>query len=280
MLNLEYAFADVKKFDDGQISLDLSVKFFNCGALVISSFGLCPNDHLIEFLTLIHYLRVRGIKNITALMPYFPYARQDDDTGQRNLTLALLKAAGVDKIFILDIHSIKPDDIKRGLYNILPFKIFQPVLKHFALDRLLFISPDRGGGVRTRAFAQEVGAPFIILNKHKMPNKSCLVSSSDYTEHNISNFDCIIVDDLLDSGATLIAGVEFLVQNKAKSINAFITHGLFSARASEFLQKSSLQNVYVTDSLLKNDFPDLIKVLPSSKALACALHNLVDVKRV
>ncbi len=195
-------------------------------------------------------------KSITAVMPYFGYSRQDrkfsDQPISRNVIFKLLASVGVSSVITLDIHSDNYIKLPIKLYNIDFMQIFLQTISselsnNDALGSALIVSPDHGSGLRARSIAQQLGLESSVLSKTRFSDGSCLINCAN--RKIFKNKHCILVDDMVNSANTLVAAADFLHTSQAKSISAYITHGIFSWRALEIIERSRIQKLYITDSI-------------------------------
>ncbi len=239
-------------FSDGEnyVQIDENVR----GADVFIIQPTCPpvNDHLMELLIMLDAFKRSSASRVTAVLPYYGYARQDRKDKPRvpitsKLVADLITAAGADRVLTIDLHAAQI----QGFFNIPVDHLFAaPVivghLKRLELDDLTIVSPDAGGVERARAYAKRLGATLAIIDKRRVAANQTEVMNiiGDVEDRNV-----FIVDDIIDTGGTLIHSADALLQKGARSISASCTHGVLSGPAVERINKSKLQHVVTTNTL-------------------------------
>ena len=243
-------------FSDGEnyVQIDENVR----GADVFVIQPTCPpvNDHLMELLIMLDAFKRSSARRITAVLPYYGYARQDRKDKPRvpitsKLVADLITAAGADRVLTLDLHAAQI----QGFFNIPVDHLFAaPVivghLKKLNMTDLTIVSPDAGGVERARAYAKRLGATLAIIDKRRIAANQTEVMHivGDVTGRNV-----FVVDDIIDTGGTLIHATEALLAQGARSISASCTHGVMSGPAIERINKSQLQQVITTNSMPMKD---------------------------
>ena len=263
----------VTKFKDGEIAVNISgTKFYKKHVNVLFSVGDCVNTSIMELFVILDSLRrMYGIHvDVNIFMPYFPYARQDrmskncsSITSKMFADIIMMLCSKIQAhIITMDIHAEQISgffDIAFSNWNITLRHIKESIFADIEEDNCVFVAPDSGAVNRTRGFMDEGNYSISIIDKHRTaPGQS----KAKNLIGNVEGKDCIIVDDILDGGGTLCNAVDILKDNGAKSVRAFITHGLFSGNCLERIEKSALNELYVSDSLSRVDKNiDKIKVL-------------------
>jgi ribose-phosphate pyrophosphokinase len=239
-------------FSDGEnyVQIDENVR----GADVFVIQPTCPpvNDHLMELLIMLDAFKRSSARRVTAVIPYYGYARQDRKDKPRvpitsKLVADLITAAGADRVLTLDLHAAQI----QGFFNIPVDHLFAaPVivghLKKLNMEDLTIVSPDAGGVERARAYAKRLGATLAIIDKRRVAANQTEVMNiiGDVKDRNV-----FVVDDIIDTGGTLIHTVEALLAQGARSINASCTHGVLSGPAVDRINKSRIQQVITTNSM-------------------------------
>jgi ribose-phosphate pyrophosphokinase len=253
-LNLPLARCQVKRFADMEVFVEILENVRGEDVFVIQSTSFPANDHLMELLIIIDALRRSSARRITAVIPYFGYARQDRKPGPRTpisakLVANLLTRAGVDRVLTLDLHAGQI----QGFFDIPTDNLFSaPVMVRDIKERLdggnrMVVSPDVGGVVRARALAKRIDAPLAIVDKRReRPGESEVMNIIG----DVSGRSCILVDDIVDSGGTLVNAAEALLANGAKDVYAYITHGVLSGGAVSRISNSKLKELVITDSIM------------------------------
>jgi ribose-phosphate pyrophosphokinase len=251
-LGVETGHVTLYSFSDGEnyVQIDENVR----GADVFVIQPTCPpvNDHLMELLIMLDAFKRSSARRVTAVLPYYGYARQDRKDKPRvpitsKLVADLITKAGADRVLTLDLHAAQI----QGFFNIPVDHLFAaPVivghLKKLDLPDLTIVSPDAGGVERARAYAKRLGATLAIIDKRRVAANQTEVMNiiGDVKDRNV-----FVVDDIIDTGGTLIHSAEALMEKGARSISATCTHGVFSGAAIERINKSRLDKVFTTNSM-------------------------------
>src|SRR4029450_6533476 len=227
--------AVVRRFADMEIFVEIQENVRGSDAYILQSTSFPANDHLMELLIIIDALRRSSARRITAVIPYFGYARQDRRSGSRSpisakLVANLITRAGVDRVMTLDLHAGQI----QGFFDIPTDNLYaSPVMvrdikERFDLSHLMVVSPDVGGVVRARGLAKRINAPLSIIDKRRERAGESEVMN---VIGEVEGYTCILVDDIVDSGGTLINAAEALLKQGAISVTAYITHGVLSGGA-------------------------------------------------
>jgi len=252
-LDLPLTDCTVKRFADKEIYVEVHENIRGEDVFVLQSTSYPANDNLMELLIIIDALRRSSARRITAVLPYFGYARQDRKTASRTpisakLVANLIKEAGANRVIALDLHSPQI----QGFFDIPTDTLFgAPVIatdirKAGDTSNVLIVSPDVGGVARARAIAQRVGADLAIVDKRR-PRAG--VSEVMNIIGDVSGHKCILIDDIVDSGGTLVNAAEALLKAGALEVSAYITHGVLSDGAAERVAASKLKELVITDSI-------------------------------
>ena len=252
-LNLKLVDAEVKRFSDMEVFVEVKENVRGEDMFVIQSTSYPANDNLMELLVTLDALRRASAKRITAVIPYFGYARQDRKSGPRTpisakLVANLITSAGADRVLTMDLHAGQI----QGFFDIPTDNLFTaPVFAKDIKDRYsdvptIVVSPDVGGVLRARAIARRINAGLAIIDKRReKPGASEVMNIiGDVSKHH-----CILVDDIVDSGGTLCNAAQALVSAGAISVDAYVTHGVLSGSAVSRVLNSPLQNLVTTDSI-------------------------------
>jgi ribose-phosphate pyrophosphokinase len=253
-LKVPLARASVRRFADMEIFVEIQENVRGEDAFVIQSTSFPANDHLMELLIMIDALRRASARRITAVVPYFGYARQDRKTAARTpisakLVANLITRAGVDRVLTIDLHAGQI----QGFFDIPTDNLFgAPVIVRDIKDRMnssdkVVVSPDVGGVVRARAIAKRIDAPLAIVDKRRERAGESEVMN---IIGEIEGRSCILVDDIIDSGGTLCNAAEALMDQGAQDVYAYITHGVLSGGAVSRISSSKLKELVITDSIL------------------------------
>ena len=252
-LDLSLTDCTVKRFADQEIHVQLHENVRGEDVYVLQSTSAPADGNLMELLLLADTLRRSSARRITAVIPYFGYARQDRRATGRTpisakLVANMIAAAGVNRVITLDLHT----DQIQGFFDIPTDNPYSaPVMtrdieQHYDIENLMVVSPDVGGVARARAIAKRIGTDLAIVDKRR-PRAG--VSEVMNIIGDVSGKSCLLVDDIVDSGGTLINAAEALLLSGAKDVSAYITHGVLSEGACERIGASQLKELVVTDSI-------------------------------
>ena len=243
----------VTRFSDQEVFVEINENIRGKNIFVIQSTSMPANDHIMELLITIDALKRASANKVTAVIPYFGYARQDRKVGPRTpisakLVADILTTAGIDRLLTIDLHAGQI----QGFFDIPVDNLYaapvitKDILKNYKDKDLVVISPDVGGVVRARGIAKRINGDLAIVDKRRdKANESEVMNIIG----NINNRDCIIVDDIVDTAGTLCNAAEALINEGANSVSAYITHGVLSGPAIERLQNSKLKELVITDSI-------------------------------
>jgi ribose-phosphate pyrophosphokinase len=251
--NIELSPAEVVQFQDGEISINIEDSVRGHDVFIIQSTSAPANEHLMELLIMADALKRASAKTITVLMPYYGYSRQDRKSKSRQpitakLVADMLQIAGVDRVISIDLHAAQI----QGFFNI-PIDNFpaSPLLADYftytkKLENVVVVSPDHGGVTRARIFARILNAPLAIIDKRRPePNKAEVQNIIG----DVSGKIAIMVDDIIDTAGTLVAGAQALIEAGATKVYAAATHAVFSGSAIERINDSVISEVVVTDTI-------------------------------
>jgi ribose-phosphate pyrophosphokinase len=245
--------ADVRRFADMEIFVEIQENVRGADVFVIQSTSYPANDHLMELLIIMDALRRASARRITAVIPYFGYARQDRKVGPRTpisakLVANLIAGAGADRVMTLDLHAGQI----QGFFDIPTDNLYaSPVMvrdirERFDLSKAMVVSPDVGGVVRARGLAKRISAPLAIIDKRReRAGDSEVMNVIGEVDKRI----CILVDDIVDSGGTLVNAADALLEQGATEVYAYISHGVLSGAAVARIAASKLKELVITDSI-------------------------------
>ncbi len=251
-LAMSLANAAVKRFSDHEIFVEIHENVRGQDVFVIQSTCYPANDNLMELLVTLDALRRGSAKRITAVIPYFGYARQDRKSGPRTpisakLVANLITTAGADRVVTLDLHSGQIQgffDIP--LDNLYAAPVFTNDIRAHSDEGLMVVSPDVGGVVRARAIASRIDADLAIIDKRR---ERAGVSEVMNIIGDVKGRRCVMVDDIVDSAGTLCNAAVALMKAGAVSVSAYVTHGVLSGKAVERVTNSPLKELVITDSI-------------------------------
>ena len=256
-LNSQLVKAEVKRFSDMEVFVEVQENVRGEDMFVIQSTSYPANDNLMELLVSLDALRRASARRITAVIPYYGYARQDRKSGPRTpisakLVANLITKAGADRVLTMDLHAGQI----QGFFDIPTDNLFAaPVFLKDIEERynnkpVVIVSPDVGGVVRARAIARRINANLAIIDKRREKAGSSEVMNiiGDVTNHH-----CILVDDIIDSGGTLCNAAKALMDVGAISVDAYVTHGVLSGSAVTRISNSPLDMLVTTDSIIATE---------------------------
>jgi ribose-phosphate pyrophosphokinase len=245
--------AAVRRFADMEIFVEIQENVRGADTFVIQSTSYPANDHLMELLIITDALRRSSASRITAVIPYFGYARQDRKPGPRTpisakLVANLITHAGADRVLTVDLHAGQIQgffDIPTDNLYASPMMV-RDIKERFDLGKLAIISPDVGGVARARGLAKRIDAPLAIIDKRRERAGESEVMN---VIGEVRGYTCILVDDIIDSGGTLINAADALLEQGATDVYAYITHGVLSGGAVARITASKLKELVITDSI-------------------------------
>ncbi len=252
-LNIPLGKASVRRFADQEIFVEIQENVRGTDVFVLQSTSFPANDHLMELLIMIDAFRRSSARRITAVIPYFGYARQDRKPAARTpisakLVANLITEAGANRVLTLDLHAGQI----QGFFDIPTDNLYAvPVLArdvraHYDISNVMVVSPDVGGVVRARALAKRLDALLAIVDKRRdRPGESEVMNVIG----DVRGKDCILIDDIIDSGGTLCNAADALLAKGATSVTAYITHGVLSGGAVNRIASSRLKELVITDSI-------------------------------
>ena len=245
--------AVVRRFADMEVFVEIQENVRGSDVFILQSTSFPANDHLMELLIITDALRRASARRITAVIPYFGYARQDRKAGPRTpisakLVSNLITHAGADRVMTLDLHAGQI----QGFFDIPTDNLYaSPVMvrdirERFDLSKVMVVSPDVGGVVRARGLAKRINAPLAIIDKRRERAGESEVMN---VIGEVDGYTCILVDDIVDSGGTLVNAAAALLGKGATEVYAYITHGVLSGGATTRIINSRLKELVITDSI-------------------------------
>ena len=273
--------SSIRKFADGEIYVEINENIRGNSIFIIQSVSSPANDNLMELLLCIDALKRSSAKNITAVIPYFGYARQDRKVVPRTsisakLVSNLITKAGADRIVTVDLHAGQI----QGFFDIPVDNLFatpifaRHIRKKIKSKKIICVAPDVGGTERARALGKLLDAELAIVDKRRpKPGQSQVMNVIG----DVQNRTCIIVDDIIDSGGTIINAAKALKDRGAKEVYVYITHGVLSGEAVKKIKKSVIKNLVITDTIdnvEKTKNVKNIEVLPISALMGEAIKRI------
>jgi ribose-phosphate pyrophosphokinase len=280
-LGMSVAEAAVKRFSDGEISVQIKENVRGSDVFVMQSTCTPVADHLLELLLMIDALKRASADRITAVLPYYGYARQDRKDRPRvpisaKLIASMIETAGANRVLALDLHAAPI----QGFFDIPVDHLFAtPVLIDAWLDKAgatdtTVVSPDAGGVERARAFAKRLDLPLAIIDKRR---EEANVAEVMHIIGDVEGKHCLMVDDIIDTAGTLVKGAEALLANGALSVSACASHGVLSGPAIGRIENSGIKEVVITNSIPLNGNTEKcgkIKVMSVAPLLARAIQSI------
>ena len=278
--------AQVRRFADMEIFVEIQENVRGADVFVVQSTSFPANDHLMELLIIIDALRRASARRITAVVPYFGYARQDRKPGPRapisaKLVANLITRAGADRVMTLDLHAGQI----QGFFDIPTDNLYASPLmvrdiKERSLENVMVVSPDVGGVARARGLAKRINAPLAIVDKRRER-----AGESEVTNviGEVAGHTCILIDDIVDSGGTLVNAADALLKQGAKDVYAYISHGVLSGGAVERIGKSRLKELVITDSIQPTEAVQAtknIRILPIGHLIGEAIERTASEESV
>ncbi len=276
--------ASVRRFADEEVFVEINENVRGEDVFVVQSTSYPTNDNLMELLICIDALRRASAKRITAVMPYFGYARQDRKPGPRTpisakLVANLITTAGADRVLAVDLHAGQI----QGFFDIPTDNLYAAptmaadIQARYGDGELMVVSPDVGGVVRARALAKRLNnAPLAIVDKRRdKPGQSEVMNIIG----DVKGRTCIMIDDIIDSGGTLCNAAQALMDAGAASVTAYISHGVLTGAAVSRVNNSALKELVITDSILATEATrdtDRIRVLTIAPLIGEAMRRIAD----
>ena len=271
----------IRKFADGEIYIEINENIRGNSIFIIQSVSSPANDNLMELLLCIDALKRSSAKNITAVIPYFGYARQDRKVVPRTsisakLVSNLITNAGADRVVTVDLHAGQI----QGFFdipvdNLFATPIFAKHIKRKIKNKnIICVAPDVGGVERARALGKKLDVGLAIVDKRRpSPGRSQVMNVIG----NVKNKICILTDDIIDSGGTIVNAADALVKRGAKEVHVYATHGVFSGDAVKKIKNSKIKNLVITDSI---DSSDKLKKVRNIEVLSISILLAEAIKRI
>ena len=280
-LKTKLVHSSIKRFADGEIYIEINENIRGNSIFLIQSISSPANDNLMELLLCVDALKRSSAKNITTVIPYFGYARQDRKVVPRTsisakLVSNLITKAGADRIVTVDLHAGQI----QGFFDIPVDNLFatpifaRHIKKNLKTKNLVCVAPDVGGSERARALGKMLDVGLAIVDKRRpAPGKSQVMNIVG----NVKGKTCIIVDDIIDSGGTIVNAAKALVDRGAREVHVYVTHGVLSGSAVEKIKNSKIKKLVVTDTIDNEE-----KVKKASNIQVLTISNLMAeaIKRI
>ncbi len=271
----------IRKFADGEIYIEINENIRGNSIFIIQSVSSPANDNLMELLLCIDALKRSSAKNITAVIPYFGYARQDRKVVPRTsisakLVSNLITNAGADRVVTVDLHAGQI----QGFFDIPVDNLFatpifaKHIKRKIKSNNIICVAPDVGGVERARALGKKLDVGLAIVDKRRPgPGKSQVMNVIG----NVKNKICILTDDIIDSGGTIVNAADALLKRGAKEVHVYATHGVFSGDAVKKIKNSKIKNLVITDSI---DSSDKLKKVRNIEVLSISTLLAEAIKRI
>ena len=271
----------IRKFADGEIYIEINENIRGNSIFIIQSVSSPANDNLMELLLCIDALKRSSAKNITAVIPYFGYARQDRKVVPRTsisakLVSNLITSAGADRVVTVDLHAGQI----QGFFDIPVDNLFatpifaRHIKRKIKSNNIICVAPDVGGVERARALGKKLDVGLAIVDKRRpSPGKSQVMNVIG----NVKNKICILTDDIIDSGGTIVNAADALLKRGAKEVHVYATHGVFSGDAVKKIKNSKIKNLVITDSI---DSSDKLKKVRNIEVLSISILLAEAIKRI
>ena len=274
----------IRRFADGEVFVEIQENVRGEDMFVLQSTCTPTNDHLMELLVVLDALRRGSARRVTAVMPYFGYARQDRKSGPRTpisakLVANLLTEAGANRILTMDLHAMQIQgffDIPTDNLYAAPLFVRDLMTRHPDHEKLMIVSPDVGGVVRARQLARRLNVDLAIIDKRR---ERAGVSEVMNVIGDVSGRFCVLVDDIIDSGGSLCNAAEALMKYGAAGVEAYVTHGVLTGNACERVQNSPLSMLTLTDSIPATEelkAVSNIRQIPTANLLGRAIRAVAD----
>ncbi|NPA11695.1 MAG: ribose-phosphate pyrophosphokinase [Epsilonproteobacteria bacterium] len=268
----------VNRFSDGEINVQIGESIRGVDCFIIQPTCAPANDNLMELLIITDAMRRASAKSITAVVPYFGYARQDRKAAPRvpisaKLVANMMEEAGIDRVVTIDLHAGQI----QGFFdipvdNLYGSIVFFDYFKEMNLQNPIIASPDIGGVARARYFASKLGLDMVIVDKRR---EKANVSEVMNIIGDVDGKDVILIDDMVDTAGTMVKAAAALKEKGASSVRAFATHGVLSGPAIERVKDSVLEELLITDTIPFTKECEKIKVLKTSKLFAEVIRRII-----
>lgn len=266
----------ISKFSDGEFQPSFEETVRGGRVFLIGSTNP-PADNILELLLMIDAAKRASAKHITAILPYFGWARQDRKDKPRvpigaKMIAKMLETAGATRVMTMDLHA----DQIQGFFEIpvdhvFASSLFVPHIKKLGLENLTIASPDMGGSKRANNYAKWLESEVVICYKQR---KKANVIEKMTVIGNVEDRNVILIDDMIDTAGTLTKAADMLMEQGARSVRAYCTHGVLSGKALERIQNSKLEELVITDTIPQGELPSKIKVISIAELFANVMHKV------
>ena len=273
---------EIKRFRDNEVFVRVNENVRGEDVFIIQSTSYPANDNLMELLICIDALSRASAKRITAVVPYFGYARQDRKTDGRTpisakLVANLISTAGADRVLTMDLHAGQIQgffDVPTD--NLIAAPVMERDIRRNYKEKVMVISPDVGGVVRARALADRLNCPLAIVDKRRpAPGESEVMNIIG----DVAGHHCLIVDDMCDSGGTLVNAAAAIREQGAESVSAYVTHGILSNNAVKRIEESIMEELVIADTIRPGDdalASEKVRVLSMAETIGEAIRRIAN----
>lgn len=263
-IGVDYVETNITNFTDSETRVQITENVYQCDVVIVQSTARPTNDRLMELFLLIDAVKRAGAKSIITVLPYFGYSRQDKSYDlyspiSAHLVTNLLEAAGSSNVITIDLHSKSVENFfSIPIVNLDTVSLLIPIINGYRIPSVI-VFPDMGGYARTAQAIDKVSnMPIVVIDKIRDQNNKPQMSKVIGA---VKGKNCLLVDDIIDSGETLYKAANLLIKNGATSVDAFVTHPVLSNSAKELMQASCIETLYVTDTIEVSDLPPKFHVL-------------------
>lgn len=276
-LGVGYVKVNITNFADSETRVQITENVSQCDVIIIQSTTRPTNDRLMELLLLIDAVKRTDARSITVILPYFGYSRQDEQYClyspiPAHLVVKLLETAGSDKVVTIDLHSKSIESFfSIPIINLDTISLFIPIIMSYDMPAVI-VFPDIGGYTRTaKAIGKVTNTPIVVIDKTRDQNDKPHMSEVIGC---VEGKRCLLIDDIIDSGATIYEAANLLIKKGAVVVDAFVTHPVLSNSANQIIQASCIETFYVTDTIETDNLPPKFHVLSVEPIIIKALQQL------
>lgn len=265
---------NIKRFEDQELRIQVDGALYEEDVVIVQSTSKPANDHLMELLLIADTAKRAGARRIICVIPYLGYSRQDRPSYKHgpisaSLVTTLIEAAGVHRVLTMDLHSKQIEgffDI--GVQNLSPLGLYQKLFPHVNAQDYVIVSPDAGGLTRAQEFSKLLNLDIAVVNKSRLVTGECQMSE---VIGDVRAKNCILVDDIIDTGGTLCKSAALLIEKGAISVSACVTHAVLSGNAVKLVEESPIKTLYVTNSVNQKQLPKNSQIISIDTCFADAL---------
>lgn len=260
--------ANVKKFEDQELRIQIEENLYEEEVIIVQSTSKPANDNLLELLLLADTAKRAGARRIIAVIPYFGYGRQDRPSYlhgpiSASLVASMLEVSGINRIITLDLHSKQIEGFfKIGVQNLDSASLFMNL---FEQENLVVVSPDIGGLSRAQNLSKRLNSGLVVINKTRHTSGQCQMTD---LIGEVTNKNCIIIDDIIDTAGTICSAADLLKKKGALSVRVCASHPVLSGNAIDLIEKSCIEKLYITNSIMHKILPSKIEVIDLKEVLA------------